>query len=67
MMSRESVGDREDLLQDRSRKETSKRIKPFAANSLIKSVIKGLRDKKGNIKMLLQELKKRTSSINMFM
>lgn len=58
--------DREDFLQDESRKEACKRIISFSSEMLIKGIIKGLRNKKGNIKMQLQKLKKEgTSSINM--
>lgn len=52
-------------MQDESGKETGKGIIPFATEVLIKGVIKGLRNKKRYIKMLLQKLKKEgTSSRN---
>ncbi len=50
--------DGKDLLKDESREETGKRIKAFAAEGLIKSVMKDRRDEFGNVKMLLKELEK---------
>ena len=47
-----------DFLEDEGGKESGKRIVPFAAEMLVKGVVKSGRDKQGNIKVLLQKLKK---------
>lgn len=44
--------DGKDFLQDKNRKETVKGIIPFASKVLVKIIVKGLRNKERNIKML---------------
>lgn len=50
--------DGKNLLKDEGREETGKGIKAFAAEGLVKSVMKDRRDEFGEIKMLLKELEK---------
>lgn len=51
-------------MKDEGGEETSKRVKTFAAEGLVKSVIKGRRDKGGKVKVFLKELEKGRGVIN---
>lgn len=51
-------GNGEDLLQDKSREESSERIDTFPAEGLIKSVIKSWRNELGNVKVFFKKAEK---------
>lgn len=51
--------DGEDFLEDESGKETGKGIIPFAAETLVKGVVKGGRDKQGKYQSDVPEVEKR--------
>ena len=48
----------ENLLKNKGRKKSGKRIEPAAPEFLIKGIVKGLWYEQGDIQMLLQELEK---------